>query len=53
MNLPKSRHAILAACALAAPIAGLADPIYQNDFATRTSAGAVPSGEWRSVAYAP
>ena len=30
-----------------------ADIIYQNDFATRTSTGAVPSGEWRSVSYVP
>jgi len=52
MNQSKTKHAILAACALAIPSAGFAaDVIYQNDFATRTSAGAIPYGEWREVSY--
>ena len=32
--------------------AAVADTVvYQNDFSTRTSAGAVPSGEWREIKY--
>lgn len=32
--------------------AALADTVvYENDFVTRTSAGAVPSGEWREIKY--
>ena len=47
----------LAFCAavqcIAASGAARADVVYRNDFSTRTSAGAVPSGEWRSASYAP
>ena len=50
----KARNGGLAAALLAAAFATatFADGVvYQNDFATRTSAGAVPYGGWRSVNY--
>ena len=43
--------AVLVAGMVQTALAG-AETIYQNDFATRTSAGAVPYGEWREVPYA-
>lgn len=63
MNTASALHAQHCASATFAAIAtalvaGLAptalaggDVIYENDFATRSSAGAVPYGEWRTVAY--
>ena len=63
MNTASARHAQHRASATFAAIAtalvaGLAptalaggDVIYENDFATRSSAGAVPYGEWRTVTY--
>ena len=39
-----------AAVSLIAPLVN-GEVVYQNDFATRTSAGAVPCGEWREVPY--
>jgi len=50
MNKKRSELVGLVAIGMAALIAG-ADTVYQNDFATRTSAGAVPYGGWRSVNY--
>ena len=50
----KARQGGLAAALLAAAFATVtfADGVvYQNDFATRTSAGAVPYGGWRAVNY--
>ena len=50
----KARHGGLVAALLAVAFATatFADGVvYQNDFATRTSAGAVPYGGWRSVNY--
>lgn len=63
MNTASALHAQHCASATFAAIAtalvaGLApttmaggDVIYENDFATRSSAGAVPYGEWRTVTY--
>ena len=30
-----------------------AETVYENDFTVRRSAGAIPSGEWREISYAP
>ena len=40
-----------ACVAAAAGSAALADDIYRNDFSTRTSAAAIPSGAWRQQDY--
>ena len=54
MHQLRAKHVVcaLAACVVAAPATHLAgDVIYENDFATRTSASPVPMSEWRSCDY--
>ena len=47
----KTTTASAALAILAITIGASAETIYENDFATRTSAAPVPSAEWRSVDY--
>ncbi len=46
------KNAVMFACSAIA-VSAFAGSVYENDFSTRTSAGAVPSGEWREVSYEP
>ena len=48
---PATIASALSMAAIATATMALGEVIYENDFSTRTSAGAVPYGEWREVPY--
>ena len=50
-TMKKTTLVMTAACAVWIAFADGSRVVYQNDFATRTSEGAVPYGGWRSVNY--
>lgn len=51
MTTGKAIHAAVAAASATMAFAAFAEVIYENDFATRTSVGVVPTAEWRSCDY--
>ena len=44
------KNAVIFVCSAIA-VSAFAETVYENDLSTRTSKGAVPSGEWREVTY--